>query len=251
MGEDRGDSYVRRHYYDIETTDALRMSLYFERNPSDRSKRKVWWIYTVTLPEPVIETERLVLRRWTCVDRDAFQLMVADPEVMRHLHALVPMSDAEADEALAATIRRDALGFGDWAIQDRTSGEIMGESGLTAVDAAGDERFGEIGEVEIGWMLRRPFWGQGYALEAASAVKRFAFEPLGMRSLVAFVRPDNDRSSRLAEKLGLQLIGKVTNDRGLEMLKYRVTQGGPSPSPARSSPQAQVPHQPAPGTDRI
>lgn len=222
MGEDRGDVYVRRHYYDIETADALRMSLYFERNPSDRSRRKFWWLYTVTLPDPIIETERLALRRWTYTDREAFRLMVADPAVMRHLHALVPMSNAEADEALAATIGRYDAGFGDWAIEEHASGEIIGESGLTSVDAGGDERVGGAGEVEIGWMLRTPFWGQGYAFEAASAVKRFARESLNMPNLVAFVRPDNERASHLAVKLGMQLVARVTNKRGHDMLKYEL-----------------------------
>jgi RimJ/RimL family protein N-acetyltransferase len=222
IGEDRGDKYVRRHYFDIETTDMLRMTLYFERNPSDRSKGKAWWLYTLKLPDPVIATERLELRRWTSADREAFRGMVADPEVMRHLHALAPMSNAEADAALVATIQRYDVGLGDWAIEERDSGEIIGESGLTQVDAGGDERFGGSGEVEIGWMLRLPYWGRGYAFEAASAVKRFAFESLGMRSLVAFIRPDNARSSNVAAKLNMRFAGRVTNRRGHEMLKYEL-----------------------------
>jgi RimJ/RimL family protein N-acetyltransferase len=222
MGEDRGDKYVRRHYYDIETTDALRMSLYFERNPSSPSKRKEWWLYTLTLPDPVIETERLFLRRWTYADRDAFRRMVGDAEVMVHLHDLVPMSDEEADASLAATITRYDVGFGDWAIELRASGEIIGESGLTPVDAGGDERFGGQGEVEIGWLLRPQHWGQGYAFEAASAVKQYAFGALGMAKLLAFVRPDNDRSQRLARKLAMRQIGHRTNKRGLEMLVFEL-----------------------------
>jgi RimJ/RimL family protein N-acetyltransferase len=222
MGEDRGDNYVRRHYYDIETTDALRMTLYFERNPTSHRKRKEWWLYTLMLPDPVIETERLLLRRWTYADRDSFRHMVGDAEVMLHLHDLVPMSDAEADTSLAATIRRYDVGFGDWAIELRASGEIIGESGLTPVDAGGDERFGGQGEVEIGWLLRPQHWGAGYAFEAASAVKQYAFGPLDMARLVAFVRPDNDRSQRLARKLGMQQTGHITNKRGLEMLTFEL-----------------------------
>jgi len=222
MGEDRGDHYVRRHYYDIETTDALRMVLYFERNPSSHSKRKEWWLYTLTLPEPVIETERLLLRRWTYADRDAFRLMVGDGDVMLHLHDLVPMSDEQADESLAATIRRYDVGFGDWAIELRTGGEIIGESGLTPVDAGGDERIGGPGQVEIGWLLRPQHWGQGFAFEAASAVTRYAFESLDMPKLVAFVRPANERSKHLAQKLSMRDVGQITNRRGLEMLKFEL-----------------------------
>jgi RimJ/RimL family protein N-acetyltransferase len=222
MGEDRGDHYVRRHYYDIETTDALRMTLYFERNPSSRSNRKEWWLYTLTLPDPVIETERLLLRRWTYADRETFRLMVGDADVMLHLHDLVPMSDAQADESLAATIRRYDVGFGDWAIELRTGGEIIGESGLTPVDAGGDERIGGQGQVEIGWLIRPQHWGQGYAFEAAFAVKRYAFESLDMPKLVAFVRPANERSKHLAQKLSMREVGQITNRRGVEMLKFEL-----------------------------
>ena len=222
MGEDRGDHYVRRHYYDIETTDALRMTLYFERNPSSHSKRKEWWLYTLILPDPVIETERLLLRRWTYADRDAFRLMVGDADVMLHLHDLVPMSDAQADESLAATIRRYDIGFGDWALELRAGGVIIGESGLTPVDAGGDERISGRGQVEIGWLLRPQHWGQGYAFEAASAAKRYAFTLLDMPKLVAFVRPGNEQSKRLALKLGMQEVGRITNKRGLEMLKFEL-----------------------------
>ncbi len=209
-GEDRGDTYVRRHYFNIETSDALQMMIYFERNPG-RARDKAWWLYTLSLPEPIVETDRLQLRRWTYADRAVFRQMVAEPAVMRHLHQLRPMSESEADEALADTIARYEVGYGDWAIVLKSSGEVMGESGLTPVDG---------GEVEIGWMLLSVFWGHGYAFEAAAAVKNFAFEKAGLGSLVAFVRPENDRSRHLAEKLGMKLVGSFTNADGQEMLRY-------------------------------
>jgi RimJ/RimL family protein N-acetyltransferase len=213
MGEDRGDVYVRRHYYEVETTDALRMSLYFERNPSDRSRGKAWWLFTLAFPNPVIKTPRLHLRRWTNADRDSFRRMVADPDVMRHLHDFAPMSVAQADRALADTLEHYKVGYGDWAIVEPSSGDIMGESGLTPVEG---------GEVEIGWMLFQQFWGRGYAFEAANAVKEYALDSLRLSRLVAFVRPDNERSKRLAEKLGLRPIGTITNSRGHEMLKFEL-----------------------------
>jgi RimJ/RimL family protein N-acetyltransferase len=211
MGRDRGDSYVRRHYHDIETTDLLRMSLYFDRNPSDRSARKQWWLYTLALPAPVIVTQRLHLRRWTFVDRDAFFRMVQDPELMQHLHEFVPMSDNEAQAALEETIERYRVGYGDWAIVDPTSGEILGESGLTPLAPP---------NTEITWMLFPKFQGHGYAVEAALAVLSYAFETLGLPNLVAHVRPANDRSARVAEKLGMRRVRVFTNARGQEMVEF-------------------------------
>lgn len=211
MGQDRGDTYLRRHYYDIETADAVRMTLYFERNPSDRSKRKRWWLYTYTLPEAVIETERLALRPWTYADRDAFRAMVADPDLMRHLHDSVPLTPAQADDALRDTIDRYAEGFGDWAIVRRDDGLILGESGLT--------RLPEFGAIEIGYMLAPQVWGQGYATEAATAVMQYAFSHLKLDRLIATTRPDNERSIHVLEKLGMHKEGRVMH-RGHEMLLY-------------------------------
>ena len=210
MGVDRGDRYVRRHYHEVETTDAIRMSLYFDRNPRDRSSRKEWWLYTLTLPEPVIVTDRLQLRRWTFVDRDAFFHMVQDPDLMLHLHDFVPMSDADAQAALEETIARYSAGYGDWAIVDPRSGDILGESGLTPIPP----------DVEMTWMLFPRFQGLGYGFEAAQAVQRYAFERLQLPKLVAHVRPANDRSARVADKLGMRRVRTFVNASGHEMVEY-------------------------------
>ncbi|MBV8281267.1 MAG: GNAT family N-acetyltransferase [Candidatus Eremiobacteraeota bacterium] len=213
MGSDRGDVYVRRHYYELETTDQLLMTVYFERNPSDRSKRKAWWLYTVAFPPAVIVTQRLRLRRWTYADRTDFHAMVSDEDTMRHVHDGVPLSPGQADEALASTIEHYAAGFGDWAIVSSAEGDILGESGLT--------RLPETGEIELGYMLRRPFWGAGYASEAARAVAQYALERLGLERIVSMVRPDNAASVHVLEKLGMRELSPTTH-RGHVMRKFEL-----------------------------
>jgi RimJ/RimL family protein N-acetyltransferase len=71
-------------------------------------------------------------------------------------------------------------------------------------------------------LVRPQYWGQGYAFEAASAVKRYAFDSLDLPKLVAFVRPGNDRSKHLAIKIGMQEAAQITNKRGLEMLMFEL-----------------------------
>jgi RimJ/RimL family protein N-acetyltransferase len=211
MGTDRGDVYVRRHYYEIETADQLRMVVYFERNPSDRSKRKAWWLYTLAFPLPIIVTPRLTLRRWTYADRDDFRAMVADSDTMIHLHDGVPLTSAQADDALRTTIEHYAAGYGDWAIVACDGGAIMGESGLTNLR--------ENGEVELGYMLRRPYWGRGYAFEAAAAVRAYAFDELHFERIVALSRPENAASIKILEKLDMKPLGHAMH-RGHDMVKY-------------------------------
>jgi [ribosomal protein S5]-alanine N-acetyltransferase len=215
LGVDRGDTYVGRHYYDVETADALRMSLYFERNPNDRSKPKAWWLYTLAYPEALLETPRLLLRRWTFADRDAFRRMTQDAETMRFMHDSLPLTNGEADAALQSTIERYAqLGFGDWAIVLRNSGDILGESGLGPIEGTT--------QIEIGWMLLPNYWGQGFAYEAASAVKNYAASQLALKHLSALVRPGNARSIALAVKLGLRETGRLVHH-GHEMLKFETS----------------------------
>ncbi|MBV8171318.1 MAG: GNAT family N-acetyltransferase [Candidatus Eremiobacteraeota bacterium] len=213
LGQDRGDVYVRRHVHEFETTDGLRMSVYFERNPRDRSRSKAWWLYTIAFPTPVITTQRLWLRRWTYADRADFTRMVSDAETMRFLHDGIPLSTRQADEALDATIAHYELGYGDWAIVARDDGAILGESGLT--------RLRESGEVELGYMLRSAFWGRGFASEAASAIVRYAFDELELGRLVSLIEPANAASVRIVERLGMRPLG-ATQHRGRRMLKYEL-----------------------------
>jgi [ribosomal protein S5]-alanine N-acetyltransferase len=213
-GEDRGDSYVRRHYFEIETVDALRMRIYFERNPSSRTRSKAWWLYTLTYPDALLETPRLLLRRWTLADRTAFRAMTQEPDTMRYLHEGVPFSDAQADEALQETIDRYArLGFGDWAIVVKESGQIAGESGLGYLQ--------ELERVEIGWMLMSAYRNKGLGFEAASAVKEYATQTLRLTSLTALVHPENAPSRALACKLGMHENGRTIHN-GREMLNFEL-----------------------------
>ncbi len=90
------------------------------------------------------------------------------------------------------------LGFGHWAIELKDSQEVIGFCGLS--------RFADINgrpEIEVGYRLAKAYWGQGYATEAATAVRDLAFERLNIERLIALVDPNNHRSIRVAEKLGM------------------------------------------------
>jgi RimJ/RimL family protein N-acetyltransferase len=68
-------------------------------------------------------------------------------------------------------------------------------------------------------MLRRPYWGHGYAFEAAAAVSAYAFDELRLERIVALSRPENAASIRILEKLGMNPLGHATH-RGHDMVKY-------------------------------
>jgi len=140
-------------------------------------------------------TPPVTLRQWRDDDLDAFAAMNADPEVMRFLPA--PLT---REESLATLQRlRDAIaarGWGLWAVE--CEGELAGWTGLNP--PAWTARFTPC--VEVGWRLRRKFWGRGLATAAATAAVRYGFEELQLPEIVSFTVRANERSWRVMERLG-------------------------------------------------
>ena len=105
------------------------------------------------------------------------------------------------------------LGFGSWAIDERSTGTFAGQVGLNHPE--------NFPETELGWLLFDGFEGRGMAHEAAVLARRFAFDTLGMQTLVSYIDPNNSRSIRLAEKLGAALDPDAATPDGDACLVYR------------------------------
>ncbi|WP_406278665.1 GNAT family N-acetyltransferase [Embleya sp. NBC_00896] len=153
----------------------------------------------------MIETGRLLLRRWRDDDLDALAAMNADPEVMRYVGDGNPRTRAQSEAALAQYERDwDARGFGLFAVELRTPepgpvGALAGWAGLAVPEFLPEV----MPTVEIGWRLARPCWGHGIATEAAHGVLRFAFEYARVPRLVGICHVDNTASARIMTKLGM------------------------------------------------
>ncbi len=144
---------------------------------------------------PEFKTGRLLLRGLRADDLDAYAVMYADPEVMRYLEDGRPLDRAAAWRSMAVHLGHWSLrGYGQWAVVERVTGELVGRAGLWQPD-------GWPG-LEVGWLLGRPHWGQGYAAEAGQAAVAFAFDELGADHVISLIRPDNKPSIRVAERLG-------------------------------------------------
>jgi RimJ/RimL family protein N-acetyltransferase len=145
-----------------------------------------------------IQTDRLRLRRWLPDDRVPFALLNADPRVTEFLPG--PLARAESD-ALAARIEAHFTqhGFGLWAVDVINGAPFIGFIGLSV--PAFVAHFTPC--VEIGWRLSADHWGCGYATEGAGAVLAFGFDRLGLEEIVSFTVPDNVRSRRVMEKIGM------------------------------------------------
>ncbi|WP_245655925.1 GNAT family N-acetyltransferase [Microtetraspora fusca] len=145
----------------------------------------------------MIETERLVLRRWRETDREPFAALNADPEVMEYFPSTLTkeQSDALADRLEAEF---DECGFGLWAVE--LSGEFIGFTGLSVPRFTA--HFTPC--VEVGWRLARSAWGHGYASEAARAALDHGFGTIGLKEIVSFTAVVNTRSRRVMERIGMR-----------------------------------------------
>jgi ribosomal-protein-alanine N-acetyltransferase len=147
---------------------------------------------------PTLTTPRLLLRPWRDDDLSAFAALNADSRVMEFFPKL--LSATESDE-LAAGIRAncESRGFGLWAVEILGGAAFIGFVGLSVPRF--EAHFTPC--VEIGWRLAYDHWNNGYATEAARAAARFAFEQLGLNEIVSFTVPENIRSRRVMERLGM------------------------------------------------
>ena len=81
-------------------------------------------------------------------------------------------------------------GFGLWAVVLRSTGEMVGQAGLTWQDCEGQP------VLEVGYLLKKRFWHQGYASEAARACRDYAFRVLGAEKVSSIIKTDNLASIR-------------------------------------------------------
>jgi RimJ/RimL family protein N-acetyltransferase len=144
-----------------------------------------------------LETERLRLRLFVPEDLDALCSLTADAEVVRFIGDGVLLSRAEIEANLVSIIsgfRR--RGYGRWALEEKATERLAGYCGF----GLSDDSFG----VELVYLLGLEFWGRGYACEAGRACLRYGFEVLRLDSIKAVTLPDNERSRRVMERLGMR-----------------------------------------------
>jgi RimJ/RimL family protein N-acetyltransferase len=137
----------------------------------------------------------------------AYAALVSDPEVMRFIGGSRAVREA-ARSIAAINARYEEDGFGVLGIERRADARLIGRVGFWVWDrtdwTSGHTRhgLGERAEVELGWALMRSAWGYGFATEAAAAMRDHAFRQLRLTRLISLIHPENDRSLRLAHRLG-------------------------------------------------
>ena len=145
----------------------------------------------------MIRTERLMLLPPEAGHLDALRRILSDAEVMAQLVRAPTLESAEASLARHRDYREQrALGF--WAVE--ADGQVAGFCGLKP--GASDTPIE--GELEIGWILDKPFWGKGMATEAARAVLAWGWENRSETRIVAITSADHADSRRVMERIGMR-----------------------------------------------
>ncbi|GAA1407531.1 GNAT family N-acetyltransferase [Kitasatospora putterlickiae] len=149
-----------------------------------------------------LTTERLVLRRFTAADADALVELDADPRVTRYLTGGRATPREVVESTLLPLYLDHYRRYGDlgwWAAEERAGGAFLGWFEFRPPD-------GDRAEVELGYRLRHPAWGRGYATEGARALIRLGFTGLGVERVVAYTMAVNAGSRRVMEKAGLSYV---------------------------------------------
>lgn len=144
----------------------------------------------------MLQTKRLLLRRWREEDADSLFLYASDPEVGPAAGWLPHRSREESLEVIRTVLN----GAECYAICERGETRAIGAvelrlNGHTDLTQRDDE-------CELGYWLGRPFWGRGYMLEAARELLRHGFEDLAMHAIWCGYYDGNFKSKRVQEKLG-------------------------------------------------
>jgi RimJ/RimL family protein N-acetyltransferase len=145
-----------------------------------------------------LETERLLLRPMTLADANFILELLNEPSFIRNVgdrNVRTP-DDARAYIMNGPMKSYEKNGFGLFAVIRKGTGEPIGMCGLIKRDALDD--------VDIGYALLPRFWSQGYAVEAAQAMRDHGRNVIGLKRLVAIVDPTNEGSIRVLEKIGLR-----------------------------------------------
>lgn len=147
----------------------------------------------------IFETERLVLRRLVIEDLDALYELYRDPEIRRYFpEGTLDLKGtrAELEWFLNGHPRHPELGL--WATIHKPTGAFIGRCGLLPWMIEGRL------EIEIAYLLGRPYWRQGLGSEVARGLVRYGFDQLGLKRLIALIDADNLASVCTAERAGLR-----------------------------------------------
>ncbi len=163
---------------------------------------------------PSIYTARLSLRPLQSGDAGVLHRIYQSGGVLRYFPSPVPPGLEKVERFISGQQAHwEQHGYGNWGILPNGESEVIGWAGLQYLP--------ELDETEVGYLLDRPYWGQGYATEAAVASINFGFEHFSLDHIIALVHPHNLASIRVIVKCGM-VFQDTMSLWGMELRRYRI-----------------------------
>ena len=166
-----------------------------------------------------IKTDRLIIRSIQEVDLEPLAALWTDPEVTYY------MGGPRNYEEILKDLREDAQldpqpAFDLWPVIEKETGQIIGHCGILEKNIEGRNQY------EIVYVLAKSAWGRGFATEAASSLKDYAFGQLGLKRITALIDPDNLKSEMVATKIGLRYERNTVRPSGKNMRLFALNIDG-------------------------
>jgi [ribosomal protein S5]-alanine N-acetyltransferase len=168
-----------------------------------------------------LHTERLVLRPLQSGDAPVLHAIYQSQGVLRYFPNPLPPLLEQVERFIAGQQAHwDKYGYGNWGLLPLGQGDPASRPGSEIIGWAGLQYLPELDETEVGFLLDRPFWGKGYATEAAHFSLRFGFQNFQLDHIIALVHPDNLASQRVIEKCSMRYVDTLPLW-GIELRRYR------------------------------
>lgn len=154
---------------------------------------------TPNSPIPTIQTERLLLRGFRADDVAALHTILSNRENLRYFPRTEPWERERVERWLhSQPAHWQTHGFGWYLVEQQATGQVMGWCGLRTLE--------DTGEVEVLYLFDKPFWGQGYATEAAQRCVADGFRRYSLKLIIGLTLLGNGASQRVLEKAGLVFV---------------------------------------------
>jgi ribosomal-protein-alanine N-acetyltransferase len=164
---------------------------------------------------PTIKTTHLTMHPLEPSDAGVLYRIYQSEGVLRYFPNPVPPPLEKVQQFIAGQlIHWEKYGYGNWGVVPEGEDEIIGWAGLQYLP--------ELDETEVGFLLDCPFWGKGYATEAALASLQVGFNHFCLDHIIALVHPDNFASMRVIEKCGMVYMETISLW-GIELRRYQIT----------------------------
>lgn len=164
----------------------------------------------------MIETKRLLLRKYTMDDFDALYEIMSDAETMQHYPE--PFDADKTRNWISRNLENyEKYGFGLWAVVLKETGEFIGDCGITIQDIDGEML------PEIGYHIHKKYWRQGFAKEAAQAVRDWGFKNTQYDTFYSYMKYSNIGSYSTAIAIGMRKIKEYPDQKNTISYAYGIT----------------------------